>query len=168
VVVLPAFNDEGEAGLEPLMDRANAALAEMVGEGAITADERARMVLGTCPRRRCDLLAPFQRSGQFQNLSVECCDLSWVADAAWTDYERDGNKAALAEKHALFFRSVFVPSLALGLTETHDAEQRRLFADRFEDRLKRRLADQPVPLHSFVQTMVLAKRDSASAIPETR
>jgi hypothetical protein len=168
VVVLPALNDEGVTGLEPLMDHANAALAEMVDEGALRADERERMALGTCPRRRCDLLAPFQRGGQFQNLSVECCDLSPVADGAWADYERDGNNEALATKNALFFRSVFVPSLALGLTETHDAEQRRLFADRFEHRLKRRLASQPEPLHSFVQTIVMAKRDSASDNHETR
>jgi hypothetical protein len=168
VVVLPALNDEGVTGLEPLMDHANAVLAEMVDEGALRADERERMVLGACPRRRCDLLAPFQRSGQFQNLSVECCDLSWVADGAWADYERDGNNEALANRQALLFRSIFVPSLALGLTEAHDAGQRRIFADRFEDGLKRRLADQPTPSHSYVQTMVLAKRDSASGIPETR
>jgi hypothetical protein len=168
VVVLPALNDEGEAGLEPLMDHANAALAEMVDEGVLRADERERMVVGSYPRRRGDLLAPFQRSGQFQNLSVECCDLSRVADGAWAVFERDGTKEAFATKHALFFRSVFIPSLALGLTQTHDAEQRRIFANRFEDRLKRRLAEQPAPLHSFVQTMVMAKRDSASGIPETR
>jgi hypothetical protein len=168
VVVLPALNDQGAAGLEPLMDHANAVLAEMVDEGVLRADERERMVVGAYPRRRCDLLAPFQRSGQFQNLSVQCCELSWVADGPWAEYERDGNKEAFGTKHALFFRSVFVPSLALGLTDPHDAGQRRIFADRFEDGLKRRLADQPAPLHSFVQTIVLAKRDSASDISETR
>jgi hypothetical protein len=168
VVVLPALNDESVTGFEPLMDHANAALAEMVDEGALRADDRQRMVLGSCPRRRCDLLAPFQPSGQFQNLSVECCEMSWVADAVWADYQRDGNREALATKHALFFRSVFVPSLALALTEAHDAGRRRLFADRLEELLKRRLADRPEPMHSFVQTMVLAKGDSASGIPETR
>jgi hypothetical protein len=168
VVVLPALNDEGLTGLERLMDQANAALAEMVDEGTLRADDRQRMVLGSYPRRQCELLAPFQSNGQFQSLSVEHCDLSWVADAAWAGYERVENKEALVTKHVLFFRSVFVPSLALGLTEAHDAGQRRIFADRLEDILKRRLASRPEPMHSFVQTMVLAKRDSASGIPEKR
>ena len=168
VIVLPARNDEGVTGFEPLMDHANAVLAEMVEDGALRADEREQMIFGCCPRRTCDLLAPFQGSGQFQDLTVESCDLAWVADSAWADYERDGNNKALATKNARFFRSVLVPSLALALREAHDAGQRRIFADRFEDGLKRRLADQPEPLHSFVQTMVLAKRDSAARISGTR
>src|SRR5580700_3786417 len=114
MVVLPALNDEGVTGFEDLMDHANAVLGEMEDEGAIRADERERMVLGACPRRKSELLAPFQA------LTVECCELISLADSAWGEYERDGNKQALATKHALFFRSIFVPSLALGLTEAHD------------------------------------------------
>jgi hypothetical protein len=159
VVVLPARNDDDVTGFEGLMDHANAVLAEMVGEGAIRADERERMVLGTYPRRKSDLLAPFQADSRFQGLTVECCELISLADSAWGEYERDGNKQALATKHALFFRSIFVPSLALGLTEAHDPEQRRLFADQFENGLKGRLANQPAPLHSFVEAMVLAKQN---------
>ena len=159
VVVLVALNDDGASGFEDLMDHANGVLAELVDEGAIRADERERMVLGPCPRRRCELLAPFQAHGQFEDLRVERCDLTPLADTAWADYERDGNVEALVTKHALFFRSVFVPSLALALSEAHDAERRCIFADRFESGLKRRLTNQPAPLHSFVQTMVLAKQD---------
>ena len=118
------------------------------------------MVLGSYPRRRCDLLAPFQANGQFQDLSVESCDLFPLADALWGDYERDRNNEALATRQALFFRSIFVPSLALSLNQAYDAEQRRIFADRFEHGLKRRLATQPAPLHSFVQALVIAKRGS--------
>ncbi len=160
IVVLPALNDDGVAGLEVLMDHANAALAEMVADGALRAEERERMVLGSCPRRRSDLLAPFQADGQFEGLSVECCELISLPDSAWADYERDGDKEALVTKHALFFRAIFVPSLALGLTDAHDPAQRRIFADRFENGLKRRLAKQPAPLHSFVQILVVPKRAS--------
>jgi len=159
MVVLPALNDDGVSGLEDIFDYANLVLAEMVDEGAIRADERERMVLGTHQRRRCDLLAPFEASGQFQGLRVERCELVPLPDVAWADYERDVNVEALVTKHALFFRSVFVPSLALTLSEAHDPERRRIFADQFERGLKRRLAKQPAPLHSFVQTMVLAKQD---------
>ena len=158
VVVLAALNDDGISGFEDLMDHANAVLAELVDEGAISADERERMVLGLCPRRRRELLAPFQARGEFQDLRVERCDLAQLQDTAWADYERDGDVEALVTKHALFFRSIFVPSLSLALSEAHSAERRRIFADRFENGLKRRLANQPAPLHSFVQTMVLAKQ----------
>jgi hypothetical protein len=161
VVVLPALSDDGVSGFEGLMDQANTVLEEMVHEGAIGKDERERMVLGAYPRRRCDLLAPFQPRGQFCDLSVESCDLFPLEDSIWADYERDGDNVALATRQALFFRSIFVPSLALSLNEAQDAEQRRIFADRFENGLKRRLANQPAPLHSFVQSVVLAKRGSA-------
>lgn len=38
-----------------------------------------------------------------------------LPDAAWADYQRDGNKDAFAERHAAFFRSIFAPSLACAL-----------------------------------------------------
>jgi hypothetical protein len=41
-----------------------------------------------------------------------------------------------------------------------DAAAYRGFADRLEDKLKRRLASQPAALHSFVQTIVLGKQSS--------
>jgi hypothetical protein len=158
VVVLPARSDEGSSGFEALMDHANEVLAELVDEGAIKAEERARMVLATYPRRKCELLAPFEVNGHFENLAVEHCEVSPLADAAWSDYQRHGNREVLAGKHALLFRSIFIPSLALALS---DPEQRRLFADRFENGLKRRLANHPAPVNSFVHTMVVAKDSSA-------
>jgi hypothetical protein len=159
VVVLPAFNDEGVTGFEDFMDHANAVLAEMVEEGALARKERERMILGTRPRRRCELLAPFQADGQFEGLSAERCELLPLPDFAWPDYERTRDKEAFAARHALFFRSAFINTLAGGLTAAHDPERCRVFADQFEIRLKRRLAVNPEPLHSFVQIMVIAKRD---------
>ena len=161
VVVLPALTDDGLSGFENIMDQANAVLAEMVADGALMAEERARMVLRAYPRRKCDLLAPFARDGHFQHLTVEDFEMSALPDGAWTDYERDGNKEALATKQALFFRSVFMPSLASVLDRVRlgDAEALRIFGDRLEAGLKRRLASQPAAMHSFVQTIVLARLD---------
>ncbi len=155
VIVLPGLTDEGASGFEPLFRHANEALAEMVAEGSISAEERARMVLGTYPRRRSELLAPFSTDGQFCGLTVELCDLLPLPDAAWADYQRDGDKDVLSTRHARFFRSIFVPSLASVIT---DERKRNVFADRLEGKLKRRLAEQPMPFHSFVQTMSLAKQ----------
>jgi hypothetical protein len=159
VVVLPGVNDHGSTGFEDLFDQANLALADMVEEGSITADERARMVLAGFPRRRSDLLAPFAKDGKFCGLMVERCETSMLPDAAWADYEQDGNKDLLATRHAQFFRSVFAPSLSCALSKAADAAACRAFADRLEDGLKQRFVGRPVPLHSFVHTIVLAKQD---------
>jgi hypothetical protein len=66
----------------------------------------------------------------------------------------------LATKHALFFRSVFMPTLASALDRVRsgDAEALRVFGDRLEAGLKRRLASQPAAMHSLVQTIVLVKQ----------
>ena len=162
VVVLPALDDAGSSVFHALMDHANAVLANMVDEGAILADERGRMVLGSYPRRRRDLLAPFVNGGQFHQLVVEYCDTSVVSDVAWADYERHGDKEALATTHARFFRSTFAPSLATALTRARDAGACRAFADRLEDGLKRRLVNLPAPLHHLVGTIALAKQPDTS------
>jgi hypothetical protein len=161
VIVLPALADDGSAGLEPIFDRANEVLEEMVADGAITSEERSRMVLASYPRRKRDLLAPFVGNGRFQQLSVEDFEMSELAEPAWTEYQRDGDKEALAAKHTLFFRSIFVPSLASALVRVRagDAAAASTFGDQVEQRLKRRLASQPVATRSFVQTIVLAKED---------
>jgi hypothetical protein len=129
----------------------------MVEAGEISKDERERMVIGIHPRQRRELIAPFVPTGQFQGLRVERCELAPLPDSAWTDYEPEGNLEVLITKHAKFFRSIFVPSLALALRGAHDTDVRQIFADRVENGLKQRLLKQPVQLHSFVQTLVLAK-----------
>jgi hypothetical protein len=160
VVVLPAIPDDGVSGFENIMNQANAVIAEMVTDGTITAEERGRMVLTSYPRQKSALFAPFAANGRFQDLTVEDFEMFALPDAAWSEYERDGNAGALATKQALFFRAVFMPSLASALTRVRagDAEALRIFGDRLEAGLKRRLASQPAPMHSLVQVMVLAKR----------
>jgi hypothetical protein len=159
VVLLPALADDGTYGFQGIMDHANAVLAEMVDEGVIAAHERARMALGAHPRRKSDLLEPFAQDGLFQQLTVERLDVSVVTDIAWTEFERDGDRDALASKHSLFFRAVFMPSLAGALDRVRagDAQALVAFGDRLEQGLTRRLASQPAAMHSLVQTIVLAK-----------
>jgi SAM dependent carboxyl methyltransferase len=155
VVVLPALSDEGRSGFESLFRLANSVLTELVAEGIISEEERARMVLGIYPRTRCELLAPFRESGSFLSLIVEHCELSCLPDGAWRDYERDQDRQLLADRHAGFFRAIFVPSLALAITRPRKQQN---FIEAMETKLKRYIADQPTPYHSFVQTIVLAKQ----------
>jgi hypothetical protein len=158
VVVLPGLSDTGVSGFEPLFNRANVALEELVYERVIVDDERKRMALGTYPRRRAQLLEPFSVDGQFQSLSVEHCELFDLPDAAWAEYQRDGNVQALVSRHAAFFRAIFVPSLASAIS---DAGRRPAFADSLEQRLKQRLSERLTPCHSFVQVIVVAKQGAA-------
>ena len=159
VVVLPALAEDGSSGIQNLMDQANAVLEEMVADGSITSKERARMVVGSYPRRKRELLAPFAPDGRFHDLSMEKIEISELPDPAWAEYEREGNKQALAMRQALFFRAIFMPSLASALDRVRsgDAEALRIFGDRMEVGLKLRLGSQPTPMHSLVQTVVLAK-----------
>jgi hypothetical protein len=124
VVSVPAADDDDVSGFEDIMDHANAVLAEMVGEGSVTQNERARMVIGAWPRRRRDLLAPFARGGKFMKLKVEHCETNSLPDAAWANYQRDGDEDALASAHALFFRTVFAPTLAGALAQSGAPERR--------------------------------------------
>ena len=70
------------SGFENIMDQANSVLVQMVADGAIMAEERARMVLGAHPRRKRDLLAPFEGEECFQHLIVEDLEMSELPDAA--------------------------------------------------------------------------------------
>ena len=160
VVVLPGIADDGSVGLEPIFDHANAALEEMVADGAITSEERSRMTLRAHPRRKQDLLAPFEGNGKFQQLTVEDFAMSEVSDAAWDQYARDRNKDALTTKRTLFFRSIFVPSLACALSPARagNGEALATFADQLEQRLKLRLTNPQAAMRSFVQTILLSKK----------
>ena len=159
VVVVPGLADDGSTGFNHLVDEANAVLKEMVDDSLITADERLRMTLGVYPRRKRDLLAPFSKTGKFEQLTAEVCEMSQHPDASWLECERDGDKATLITKHVLFARSILLPSLASALAQVRagDTEAIGVFGDQLEERLKRRLANRPAATHSFVQTIVLAK-----------
>jgi hypothetical protein len=163
VVVVPAVGDDGSVGLEPLFNQANAVLEEMVADGTITSEERSRMTMRVHPTPQRDRLAPFERNGPFQQMIVEDSQLSEVADVAWNHYESDRDAGALASRRALFLRSVFVPSLASALSSQRVANSDGVsrFAEELEQRLKSRLASQPIEMRSFAHTIVLArKRDS--------
>ena len=150
-------------GSRNIMDQANDVLTEMVADGVITAEERTRMVLGTHPRRKRDLLAPFGPGGHFENLIVEHLEIRELPDTSWIQYERDGNKEALATRHALFFRSIFMPSLLSALRQVRAdlAEAARIFGDCLETKLKQRLTDQPRAMHSLVQILGLRKGEQS-------
>jgi hypothetical protein len=158
VVALPSLADDGSTAFAAIMGHANVVLSELVVASLITAEERGRMTVASCPRRQHDLLAPFAEHGQFQGLVVEHCTTSVVADTAWDEYQLDKDAKALARKRALFFRAVFVPSLAQALGPSRSTEERQAFAAALEASLERRLVDNPTRIENLVGMIVLAKR----------
>ena len=83
-----------------------------------------------------------------------------LTDVAWAEFEQNSDREALARKHALFFRSIFMPSLAMAVSRVRAGDTKALsaFGDRLEEGLTRRIAEPPAPMHSSVQTIVLSKR----------
>jgi hypothetical protein len=159
VVVLPNIPRDGQHGFAKMINDANAVLQEMVDEGAITADEREQMVIGVYPRSKDELFAPFAAQGRFQGLAIEDYQVLTLPDAVWAEYESNGDSDAMARTNALFFRTVFSPSLATALTSLRhgNAEALESFADRLQHGLTRRLTIAPVPMDMLVQVIVFEK-----------
>ena len=158
VVALPSLADDGTTAFATFMDHANAVLSELTSAGVITAEERRRMTLASCPRRQGDLLAPFADHGQFHGLVVEHCATLPVADTAWDEYQLNKDPEELARKRARFFRAVFVPSLTQALGPSRGTKERQGFSAALEAGLERRLADYPMRIDHLVGMIVLAKQ----------
>jgi SAM dependent carboxyl methyltransferase len=158
VISLPSLTDDGKTAFAPIMHAANAVLSDLVTAGAITAEERGRLTLATYPRRRAELLAPFEGSGEFQRLVVEHCSVLVAPDIAWTEYEADKDVEALARKRAMFFRAIFVPSLAQSLSAERSVEERQAFAAQMEAGMRQRLLGAPARIDHLVAIITLDKQ----------
>lgn len=155
IVVCPGIGD-----CQTMADLTDTVIADMVDEGFISADERARMVIAGWQRSKSEYFAPFQPDGRFQNLTIEHFDSVARSDPIWEQYQRDGDRSAFATKHAAHFRATFVPSLTTALTRAEDAETSRAFADRIERGLTQRLLRDPIPYSAHVDTIVFSKLTS--------
>jgi hypothetical protein len=160
VVALPALDHDGATGFASMMNHANAELVDLVKSGVISAEERNRMTIASCPRREQDLLAPFARDGRFHGLAVEHSSTLSVPDPAWIEFQRDKDVAAFARRRAAFFRAVFVPSISQALAPTRGAAERQMFADRLEEGVAQRIAADPASLENMVGIIVLKKQAS--------
>jgi hypothetical protein len=158
VVALPMLNQAEETGIDEIMDQANEVITDMVEDRALSSVERARMVVGVVAQQRLDMLAPFASAGQFCGLRVEHCETQEVIDPAWREYERDGDREALARAQARFVRSAFAPTLALALDDSDRPLRLNIFSERLEQGLTARRVRCPAPIRSHVGTIVLAKQ----------
>lgn len=74
VVSVPGADERGASVFERVLDQTNAELATMLGQAAITAEERRRMALNVWPRRTSDLVAPFADGGRFRSLTLNATE----------------------------------------------------------------------------------------------
>jgi hypothetical protein len=140
VIALPAVDETGFHGPGTLYDAGNDSIADLVARGTISASERARMVTPTRIRSLAQLLMPFAETGSFAGLTVEHCEVSQSADAAWDAYRTHGDSTRLATERARFVRSLFIPTLTAALDPNRTAADRLAFADALETALVQRLS----------------------------
>jgi hypothetical protein len=106
-----------------------------------------------------DLVAPFAVDGRFQSLILKATESCLLNDSAWACYQTDGDAETLATKHAMFFRTVFTPTLASFLDAVRAGEPNASldFADRLTSGIKCRIANEPSHINSLVQIVVVTK-----------
>jgi hypothetical protein len=81
---------------------------------------------------------------------------SVAPDAAWTEFQRNGDRSALAGSHALFFRATFAPTLAAAIDLDRGADARQAFADRLAPGLRARVAATAAAVDLSVASVLLA------------
>jgi hypothetical protein len=124
VLVIPAIDETRPTGLEPMMDLANFALAELVAEGALSASAHAKMTIPTYARRREEFTAPFENGAL--PLTLEELVMAETPNAAMLKWEETGDAGQFAADITGFFLAAFGPSLF-----GDDEKLRELFAARF-------------------------------------
>jgi SAM dependent carboxyl methyltransferase len=88
-----------ETGWEWLLDELWASVLDLVADRTLDVDEAERMTIPIGLRLLDDLRRPFQE-GAFEGLIAERIELERVDDAHWAEFERTGDSAAFASRHA--------------------------------------------------------------------
>jgi hypothetical protein len=140
VVLGGASDDHGSSGAEGLMDMANAALQEMVSEGALRPDEYERMVIPTYNRTLEEFKAPFSDGPATSVLELESASEVVLDDPFWRDYQQSGDAEAFAVAYADFFRAAYGPSIFGALDSERTPEERQEVAGAFYQKLRNKVS----------------------------
>jgi SAM dependent carboxyl methyltransferase len=158
VVLQPAIGDSGRQGMERLFQATDDSLGDLLAEGVIRADEKARMAIPDWVRSRGELLAPFAEGEGGTGLAVEACEVLDGPDPTWATFVADGDAASLGAQRARFIRATFGPTLGTALGPERTAEERLAFADALEAAVARRAAADPHEIPQTASVLVLARR----------
>jgi hypothetical protein len=156
VVVTMALDEEGRFGYAPLLDASVEALATMVTDGFLRADEVRAMAIPTVARSRADLVAPFA-GGEFAELSIDEVSVFAAEDRLWANYQRTRDAAAYGAGWAAFMRASVFPTLAAELDRGSADPRATEFVDRLERDIAQRLEASPVPMLIPLAKVVLVR-----------
>lgn len=157
LVVLTMAQDEGESGYQPLLEGVGIELQDMVGEGVVSRDEVARMVIPSVGRSETQLTAPFAPKNRFAGLTVEHLELFDAEDQYWTKFQKYGNAKAFAANWTRFVRASVFPTLLTALDGGADGPRAEQVAERLEAGLRERLAADPKRVRIPLAKLLLDK-----------
>ena len=155
LVSMLGVSDDGAPGYEPMVRHMHAERDAMRADGALSAEQGARLFVPALGRSRTAVLAPFGAEGRFAGLAVEHVEVAPAPDPIWHAFSGNGDAAAFGKRWAAMFRVTIAPSLAAAL----DPADRAGFLDRLEAGLAARYAAAPEPMPMWVARVVLARTD---------
>ena len=165
VVMTMAIGEDGEFGYEQLLDAMMATLAELVGTGLVTADERSDMSIPTVGRRARDFLAPFAPSGTFEKSSIAHLEVFDAEDRFYDQYRVDKDAKAFGARWAAFARASVFPTLAAAMYDSGKPDRRGRrgrFLDALEAGIATRLAADPQRMQIPLAQLVIEKKPRPS------
>jgi hypothetical protein len=161
VVMTMAIGEDGEFGYRPLLTAVMETLAEFVGKGLVTADERRAMSIPTVGRRARDFLSPFAPSGTFEKLSIAHLEVFDAEDRFYDQYRVDKNAGSFGARWAAFARASVFPTLAAALAGGHQDDRRGHFVDELEAGIATRLTAEPQRMQIPLAQVVIEKKQRA-------
>lgn len=145
VVLTMARDAGGDFGYGPLLAALYAALGDLVAEGLVRPEEKARMAIPTVGRGAAELAAPFADGGAL-GLGLARLEVFAAEDRIWADYAASGDAAVFGVRWASFSRASVFPTLAAALDGPEAPARRSAFVARLADGLADRLAAAPCPM----------------------
>jgi hypothetical protein len=155
VILSMAVDDQGDFGYRSSVDAIYGSLADLVGDGVISAAEMHRMVIPTFGRSRQDFLAPFAKAGSFAGLSIEELEIFYGEDHIWEEFKKHGDAESFGAGWAAFSRASVGPTLAASLDNS--VTRAGNFLNSLEARMAARLAAAPERTCIPLAKMMLAK-----------
>lgn len=143
VVLGGASDGQDKTGAEGLMNMANESLQELTRQGALKADEYARMVIPTYNRTLAEFQAPFLPGARMGDLELEHASLVALDDPFWDAYQQDGDAARYANAYAGFFEAAYGPSLFGVLDSDRNPTVKQQIADAFYAKLRAKITANP-------------------------
>lgn len=165
VVLGGASDEQNKTGAEELMNMANESLQELVGQGAIRADEYTRMVIPTYNRTLAEFQAPFLPGTRMGELELEHASLVTLDDPYWDAYKQNGDAARFANAYASFFEAAYGPSLFGVLDEDRSPSAKQQIADAFYAKLRAKTTANPsaAATHWRVALLLIGKNAAANS-----